>query len=260
MTNNKKFDYYIDNLMNHIYEQKLYKLAYDLEINSSANSDSKKFDNLVSSIIENNIILDFYADDIIKNFINNSDESYFYRKAIAIEKNYLYPILFDSLGNPKNDHNYTTPLITLWKNDMDELYIEEVYSRFNKESFSVFLKNNCNILLDNILSYVENKKNKDSIVINCNSKDKVLASMISMILNESLSFDWAEFLVDMDSLRNEMIAFSGNFEIYSEFDKLEEDTKYCLEHHCKYSNDELYDILTNKKGFVWENGLGLVHF
>lgn len=259
MNNNAyNFEYYIEKLMNHIYEQKLYKLAYDLEANTINNSDSNKLDEFISSIIDNGIILDIDTEEIVKKFIDSYDDNYFFRKAISVEKNYLYPILYDKDGNPKKDYNYSPFLITLWKNDMDKLYVEEVYNRFNKESFINFIKDNFNNLLDDIISYVENKKETDKIYIKCSNKSELLDTVKNMILDNSLGLEWAEFLVDMDSLRNEMLSFAGDLSIYSEFDKLEEDTKYCIDNHCKYNSDELYNILVKDKNFVWKDGFGLV--
>ncbi|MGL5312280.1 MAG: hypothetical protein ACRC92_03425 [Peptostreptococcaceae bacterium] len=258
MNNNKNYDYYIEKLMNHIYEQKLYRLAYDLEVSSSNNTDSRELDSLINAIIDNNIILDFDVEGTVKEYIQTSSEDYFFRRSIAIEKNHLYPILFDNQGNPKVDYNYSSHLITLWKNDMDDFYVEEVYSRFSKETFTMFVKNNINNLMNNIVTYVENRKSSNKIVIKCNSKDELLNTMKEMIINNELSTDWAEFLVDMDKLRNEMIAYAGDFDLYSEFDKLEEDTKYCLDNYCKYNSNELFDILTREKCFTWDDNLGLV--
>lgn len=255
MNNNKNFDYYIEKLMNHIYEQKLYRLAYDLEISSSNNTDSLELDSLTSSIINNNIILDFDVEETVKNFIQTSSEDYYFRRAIAMKKNHLYPILFDNQGNPKVDYNYSSNLITLWKNDMDNFYVEEVYSRFTKEAFTIFVKSNINNLMNNIVSYVEGRKISNKIVIKCNSKDELLNTMKKMIINNELSIEWAEFLVDMDKLRSDMIAYAGDFDLYSEFDKLEEDTKYCLDNYCKYDTNQLFDILTKEKGFIWEDNL-----
>ncbi|MGL6106878.1 hypothetical protein [Romboutsia sp.] len=258
MNNNTyNFDYYMEKLMNHIYEQKLYKLAYELDVNTITNTDSSKFNELIDSIINNGLILDLNVENIIKNYIESSDEGYFFRKSIAIEKNYLYPILYDINGDPKKDYNYTSALITLWKNDMDELFIDEVYSRFTKDSFIKFVKINFNNLLDNIISYVENIKASNRISIKCNNKDDLLDTMKVMILNNSLNLDWAEFLVDMDRLRNEMLSFAGNLSLYSEFEKLEDDTKYCLDKHCKYNSEQLFNVLTKDKNFIWEDGFGL---
>ena len=256
MNYNNNFNFYIEQIMNHIYKQKTCKLAYQLEENLSDNY-SNLLEVLTNYTTNNHIILDIDAEDTIRDFINTSSENYFIRKAMSIEKNYLYPQLFDNNGNARKDSSYSPALITIWKNDMDELYIEEVYSRFNKDSFVQFIKNNFNNISDEIISYIKDKKQDSKIVINCTSKDDVLNSVKNMILDKSLPFDWVEFLVDMDSLRNEMLLLAGDLSIYSEYDKLEDETKYCLDNHCKYDSNELFDVLTKEKGFIWDDKLGL---
>lgn len=259
MNYNNNFNFYIKELMNHIYKQKLYRLAYQLEKESLSHTDSSNLNKLIYSIINSNIILDIDTEETVRKFIESNPENYFMRKAISIEKNYLYPNLFDNNKNPKIDYSYTPALITLWKNDMDELYIEEVYNRFNKDSFIEFVKHNFDNILDDIISYIQNRNEANKILIKCNNKSDILDVMKSMILDKSLQFEWAEFLVDLDSLRSEMLALAGDLDIYSEFDKLEEETKYCLDNHLKYDSNQLFDILTKEKGFKWEDNVGLIY-
>ncbi|MGL5378379.1 hypothetical protein [Clostridium sp.] len=257
MNYNNNFNFYIEELMNHIYKQKLYKLAYKSNVNTT-NSNINYYYLLINSISKSDILPDVDMEKTIRNYIESSSENYFMRKAMSIEKNYLYPKLFDSNNNPKVDYNYSNALITLWKGDMDEFYIEEAYNRFNKDSFLKFVKDNLSSLLNDISIYIDNTKENNKIVIECLDKDDLLDKIKSMILDKSLEFEWAEFLVDMNSLRNEMLTFAGDLNIYSEFDKLEDNTKYCLDNHCKYNSHELFDILTNDKGFIWIDGIGLV--
>ncbi len=256
MNYNKNFNFYIEQIMNHIYIQKACKLAYQLEENLSDNY-SNILDVLTNYTTNNHIILDIDAEETIKEFINSSDENYYIRKAISIEKNYLYPQLFDNNGNPRKDSSYSPALITIWKNDMDELYVEEVYSRFNKDSFVEFIKNNLDNIYNEVVSYIKNKKQSSKIIIKCTNKDDILNTIKNMILDKSLPFEWVEFLVDMDSLRDEMLLLAGDLSIYSEYDKLEDETKYCLDKHCKYTSSQLFDILTTEKGFIWDDKLGL---
>jgi len=256
MNYNNNFDFYIDQIMNYIYKQKTYRLAYILEKDLS-DDYSNLLDMLINYTNNNHIMLDIDTEDTIRDFINTSSENYFIRNAMSIQKNYLYPQLFDNNGNARKDSSYSPALITIWKNDMDELYIEEVYSRFNKDSFVQFIKNNFNNISDEIISYIKDKKQDSKIVINCTSKDDVLNSVKNMILDKSLPFEWVEFLVDMDSLRDEMLLLAGDLSIYSEYDKLEDETKYCLDNHCKYTSSQLFDVLTKEKGFIWDDKLGL---
>ena len=257
MNYNNNFNFYIEELMNHVYKQKLYKLAYKSNVNTT-NSNINYYYLLIDSISKSDILPDVDMEKTIRNYIESTSENYFMRKAMSIEKNHLYPKLFDSNNNPKVDYNYSNALITLWKGDMDEFYIEEAYNRFNKDSFLKFVKDNLSSLLNDISTYIDNKKENNKIVIECLDKDDLLDKIKSMILDKSLEFEWAEFLVDMNSLRNEMLTFAGDLNIYSEFDKLEDNTKYCLDNHCKYNSHELFDILTNEKGFLWIDGIGLV--
>ena len=157
MNYNNNFNFYIEQIMNHIYKQKTYRLAYILEKDLS-DDYSNLLDMLINYTNNNHIMLDIDTEDTIRDFINTSSENYFIRKSMSIEKNYLYPQLFDNNGNPRKDSSYSPALITIWKNDMDELYIEEVYSRFNKDSFVQFIKNNFNNISDEIISYIKDKK------------------------------------------------------------------------------------------------------
>lgn len=257
MDYNNNFNFYIEELMNHIYRQKLYKLAYKSNINTT-DSNINYYYLLIDSISKSDILPDVDMENTIIEYIEFNSENYLMRKAIAIEKNCLYPKLFDSNNNPKIDYNYSSSLITLWKGDMDKFYIEEAYNRFDRDSFLKFVKDNLSSLLNDISTYVNNKKDSNKIVIDCLDKNDLLDKIKSMILDKSLDFEWAEFLVDMNSLRNEMLSFAVDLNIYSEFDKLEDDTKYCLDNHCKYNSNNLFDILTTQKGFIWIDGTGLV--
>ncbi|MDO7204987.1 hypothetical protein Q5M85_13420 [Paraclostridium bifermentans] len=53
----------------------------------------------------------------------------------------------------------------------------------------------------------------------------------------------------MDKLRDDMSKMSTTFDVYNEFDKLEDDTKYCIINYPKYNYDELIEVLTNDYGF-----------
>lgn len=261
MTKVNNYKYYIEKLINHIYEQKLYNISYDLNIICIDKTNIQNIDNLINEICREKIMLDINIEDMITSFIDSSDESYLFRKSIAVEKNYLYPTFYNSSDGSNVKSNFSDSRIILWKHDMDKLYKEDIYSRFKQESFNAFVKANLLRLSDNIVSFVNNKnienENHSKIIIKCIDKKYLLNSMKEMILDGSLEFEWVDFLVDIDSLRNEMLTYAGDFSIYSEFEKLEDETKYCLDNHCKYNSEELYNILTKDKGFIWKDNIGL---
>ena len=80
-------------------------------------------------------------------------------------------------------------------------------------------------------------------------KEFLLNVVKSMIVKNELDFDYAHMLVDMDKLRTSMTESAATFDMYNEFDKLEDDTRYCLDNFSKYDTFELYDFLVNEQGF-----------
>lgn len=132
---------------------------------------------------------------------------------------------------------------------MNDLFIKNIERKFNQISFCDFIDSNINNMFNKINTYIDNTSSKNKITICFNHKDDLLDIVKSMIINKELDLCWAELLVDMDELRSEMTKFSANFHIYNEFDKLEDDLSYCLNHFCKYDSSQLFDILTLEKGF-----------
>ena len=112
---------------------------------------------------------------------------------------------------------------------------------------------------NNVEVQVINKLNKEKeIIIPISDKSELLSNVKSMILDNKLDSSWVELLVDIDELRSNMQKYSAEFDIYSEFDKLEDDLEECLNQFCKYTSEDLYECLINEKGFNFIENVGLV--
>ena len=79
-----------------------------------------------------------------------------------------------------------------------------------------------------------------------------------MILKNKLDISFAQDLVDLDKVREEMIINSTLLDMYNEYDKLEDELNYCLNNFFKYNNDELFNFLVNDKDFKFIENIGLV--
>lgn len=79
-----------------------------------------------------------------------------------------------------------------------------------------------------------------------------------MILTNKLDISFAQDLVDLDKIREEMIMYSTPLDMYNEYDKLEDELSYCLNKFFKYNNDELFNMLVNDKHFKFIDNVGLI--
>lgn len=131
---------------------------------------------------------------------------------------------------------------------MNNLLISDIQSLFSQEGFVNFVNNDLDSYLNELSIKLDKYKN-NSIKIEFKNKESLLSTIADMIANETLDFEFAHILVDMDKLRDDMAKMSTTFDVYNEFDKLEDDTKYCIINYPKYNYDELIEVLTKDYGF-----------
>lgn len=246
-----KFNYDIEikNIIDKIYENKIYDIAAKNEI---TNIDIDLFKST-------NVYLGSDMDSFIISLIPRGNDGYYFRCMIANKYNYTYPKLYDYLGNPLKNANYSKFAIQLWEDHVNEMLIEAIRKKFNTNDFYKFVDDNLYSMSESILKHVEDYKNNKTIVIPFTDKNLLLSTIKEMILNGKLDMSWAQLIVNMDNLRKEMVKFSVSFSFYNEFDKLEDDLEFCLNNFCKYSSsDEIYDVLVNCMNFSFIEGVGLV--
>ncbi len=253
-----KFDYNLElnNILNKIYQHKICKIA--LKNNFSDINDENK--NYCLDILKNTkIYLGNDMDDFIKSLIPKDKEGYFFRSEVAKHHNYSYPRIFDYAGNKLKNITVTKLAYQLWESHMDEMLIEDIRRRFSQSKFILFLDNNFNNIINDINLYLKKSNESKSITIPFKNGDDLVQIVKSMILNNELDFTWAQMLIDMNKMRDDMVKWSIAFHMYNEFDKLEDELEDCLNKFFKYDSSSLYEFLINEKKFKYIDGIGLVH-
>lgn len=252
-----KFDYNIEieKILNKIYEYKICEIAYK---NNLSNINKNTINNYKDLFKNNKVYFGSDLYDFIISLVPKDKDGYYFRCEIANYHNYLYPRLYDYLGNPLKNTNYNKFTVQLWESNMNDLLIEEIERNFSQKGYLDFIDKNLIDISENVNNFIKSCTTNNKITIKFLDKENLLDTMKSMILDNKLELSWAQLLVDMDKLRSEMIKFSTPFHIYNEFDKLEDNLDYCLNTFCKYNSNELFDILTKEYGFKYITNLGLV--
>ncbi|WP_042272985.1 hypothetical protein [Faecalimicrobium dakarense] len=252
-----KFDYNfeIENILNHIYKYKIYNIAHK---NNIINVNEENLADYINIFKNTKIYLGSDMDKFIINLLPKDKDGYFFRCAIAKHHNYSFPRLYDYTGNKLKNVNYNKFAFQLWEAHMNEMLLEDINRRFSQDSFIEFIDNNLNNMLDSIVLYVKNLNKDNEIIIPLKNEEDLIPTIKTMLLNKELDLSFAQIVVDMDALRDEMTKFTTAFHIYSEFDKLEDNLQYCLDNFFKYDSKELYNLLTTEKGFSFVNDIGLV--
>lgn len=251
------YDYYTElkNILNKVYENKIYNIALKNNI-KIINKDN--LNNIINIFKSTHVYLGSDLDEFIISLMPKDDAGYFFRVEIAKHFNYSYPKLYDYKGNPIKSSSSNIYALRLWQSSMDELFIDNIHREFNKEDFFNYLENNLLSMADDICNFVDSENKKKEIIIPIKNKSELLSKFKSMILNKELDSSWIEFLVDIDELRSDMEKFAATFDMYNEFDKLEDSLEECMDNFCKYTSEELYDVLLNEKEFKFIDNLGLV--
>ena len=253
-----KFDYNLElnNILNKIYQYKTCQIALK---NNFLYINNENMDNYLNILKNTKIYLGSDMDDFITNLIPQGKEGYFFRSEVAKHHNYSYPRIFDYAGNKLKNITVNKFAYQLWEAHMDDMLIEDIRRRFSQNNFILFLDNNFNNIIDDINLYLEKSNKIKSITIPFKKGDDLVQIVKSMILNNELDFTWAQTLIDMDKMRDDMVKWSIAFHMYNEFDKLEDELEDCLNKFFKYDSSSLYDFLVNEKGFKYINDIGLVY-
>ena len=244
----------IDNILNQIYKRKIFELACKNNISSIDLENIKLYKNQFKSF---DIYLGNEIEEFIKDILPKGKEGYFFRCNVSKNKNNDYPKLYDSLGNkiPGADDSKFT--LILWEEHINNLIIKDIYKSFNKENFHNYIDNNLESICDDINKNIIDFNN-DKLTIPFSNKDDLTKIVKEMILKNKLDISFAQDLVDLDKVREEMIINSTLLDMYNEYDKLEDELNYCLNNFFKYNNDELFNFLVNDKDFKFIENIGLV--
>ena len=243
------YDIELNNIIENIYKEIIYKMAINdskIDFSKDKLTDTKK---LLSS---EKVYIGSDMDKFIINYIPKGHEGNLFRVCIAKYHDRLHPRFENYKGEPIVDSSYNKFSLLLWEDHMNNLLISDVHKLFSQESFVNFVNNKLDNYIGELSNRVNEYKNK-LITIDFKNKDNLLNTIADMIKNEELDFEYAHLLIDIDKLRDEMTKMSTSFDMYNEFDKLEDDIKYCLLNYCKYNSDELLDAMISNHGFKLVN-------
>lgn len=235
----------LNRIVENIYKEMIYNIVIktpDLDLSVD------NIDKIKKLLCSNKVYLGNDMDDFIISSVPLGLEGDLFRCSIAQHHNRLHPRFLDYKGNRVKDSSYNNFALLLWEEHMNKLLIEDIQQRFSYDEFFNFI--NCKLLnnFNDLVNRVNEYKLK-TIIINFDKKEFLLNVVKNMISKNELDFDYAYMLVDIDKLRSHMVEMAASFDIYNEFDKLEDDTRYCLDNFPKYNAFELYDFLVNEQGF-----------
>lgn len=249
------YDLEIDNILNKIYNKKIFDLAYKNNISNIDSNNIKFYKDKFKSF-------EVYLGSEIEKFIIDSlpkeKEGYFFRCNVSKNKNNYYPKIYDNLGNKLSSASDSKFAIMLWEDHINNLIIKDVYQSFSKKNFHNYIDNNLENIYEDINKSIVDFNNDNKLVIEFSNKSELTSVVKEMILENKLDISFAQDLVDLDKIREEMIMYSTPLDIYNEYDKLEDELNYCLNKFFKYNNDELFNVLINDKHFKFVENVGLV--
>lgn len=245
----------IDNILNKIYQRKIFELACENNISTIDLKNIKSYKDIFKSF---NVYLGSEIEEFIKDSLPKEKDGYFFRCNVSKHKNNYYPKIYDALGNKleyESDSKFAT---ILWEEHINNLIIKDVYESFNKENFHEFIDNNLENIYEDINKSIIAFYNTNKLTIAFSNKSELVSVIKDMILKHELDISFAHDFVDLDKIREEMIMYSTPLDMYNEYDKLEDDLNYCLNNFFKYNNDELFNILVDEKNFKFIENVGLV--
>ena len=239
--------------LNKIYDKKIYDILIkeNIEKLSSLNLDEIK-----SLINSKEVFLGSDLSDFIINLIPEGYDGYLLRKTISKCHNLTHPILYDENGQPLKNYTHNNFAHMLWIDFTNETFIDDLYKKFNKDNFNIYVNENLHNIYDNLLNKVKIFKNENKIIIPYDNN--LVDSFKDMLLNKKLDFSYALSVVDMNLLRSHMEKYSIDLSFYDEFDKLEDDLDECLNNFFKFTNEELLNYLTKEEGFILTNDNKLI--
>lgn len=235
----------LNNILNKTYKEIIFRLAVS---NENIDFSKENLDKTKKLLLSEKVFIGSDLDKFIINCIPSDHEGNLFRVSISKHHDRLHPRFENYKGEPVSDSSYSKFGLLLWEEHMNNLLISDIQSLFSQEGFVNFVNNNLDSCLKELSIKLDKYKN-NSIKIEFKNKESLLSTIADMIVNESLDFEFAHILVDMDKLRDDMAKMSTTFDVYNEFDKLEDDTKYCIINYPKYNYDELIEVLTKDYGF-----------
>lgn len=211
-------------ILDKIYIEKIIKILVD--------NDYKK-ENLKDFLKNQEIFLGNEYEEFIINLLPKGKEGYLFRCEIAKNKNCDYPVLYSEISSA---NKYNT---VLWESHMNKFFIDDVYNNFSKKDFDIFIDDKLDKNLDFILEEVNKRKNKEKINFD---ETNLIESVKTYALNKK-DFSFIYDLVDVDKLREYLSLNNVSFDIYNEFDKIEDEPKFCLDNFFKYDEKKLISFL-----------------
>lgn len=253
-----KFDYNLElnNILENIYKEMIYDIIIKTPTIDFSKENLSEIKHFLSS---EKVFLGNDMDGFIIESIPKGLDGDLFRCCISDFHDRIHPRFVNYKGEPVKDSSYNNFALLLWEEHMNKLLISDVQNRFTQQGFSDFI----NYKLDNCFDELELKINNiksEVITIKFDKKEFLLNVVKNMIMKNELDFSYAHMIVDMDKLRTDMIKSAASFDIYNEFDKLEDDTRYCLDNFSKYNTFELYDFLITEQGFNLESDGILVKY
>ena len=222
--------------LNKIYDKKI----YDILIKENTEKlISLNLDEIKSLINSKEVFLGSDLNDFIISLIPEGYDGYLLRKTISKCHNLTHPILYDENGQPLKNYTHNNFAHMLWIDFTNETFIDDLYKKFNKDNFNIYVNENLHNIYDNLLNKVKIFKNENKIIIPYDNN--LVNSFKEMLLNKKLDFSYA---LDLS--------------FYDEFDKLEDDLDECLNNFFKFTNEELLNYLTKEEGFILTNDNKLI--
>ena len=251
---NFNYNLEINNILDKIYKKKVFEYALK---NNISNIDTTNLQQYSEEFKSFDVYLGSEMEEFIKDSLPKDLEGYFLRCNISKHKNIYFPRLYDTSGNKLTTISDSKYAILLWEGHVNDMIIEDVYSAFTKEKFNNYIDNNLENIYKEINEFVlESKNNKLTIAFN--NKSDLVNNLKEMILKSEISMDIVQDVIDLEKLREDMLALHTPIDMYNEYDKLEDELEYCVNNYFKYNNEELYDFLVNNKGFNFVENVGLV--
>ena len=252
---NFNYNLEIDNILNKIYKKKVFEYALKNNISNIDTTNLQQYNEEFKSF---DVYLGSEMEEFIKDSLPKDLEGYFLRCNISKHKNIYFPRLYDASGNKLTTISDSKYAILLWEGHVNDMIIEDVYSAFTKEKFNNYIDNNLENIYKEINEFVLESKNNNKLTIAFNNKSDLVNVLKEMILKNEISMDIVQDVIDLEKLREDMLALHTPIDMYNEYDKLEDELEYCVNNYFKYNHEELYDFLVNNKGFNFVENVGLV--
>lgn len=240
--------------LNKIYDKKIEDILIKENIDKLENLHLNEIKSLIKS---KEVFLGSDLNDFIINLIPKEFNGYLLREAISKAHNINYPMLFNENGESLKNYTHNNFATVLWQDFTNELFINDIYSKFSQEDFNTYIDENLDKIYNDIINRVKIFKSENSIVIPY-IKNNLINTFKEMLIKKELPFSYALSVVDMEALRDHMTKLTISLDYYDEFDKLEDDMEECLNNFFRYDEENLLNFLINNENFILMNNNKLV--